>query len=133
MTEAEIATPEMGAPEMGAPEMIAPEMGASEIMAPEITTVDSRVVYRNRWMTVREDRIRRQDGSDGIYGVVDKPDFVVVIAVEPDGAMHLVEQYRYPIGAAVLGIAAGCLGGSAGRVDRGRRAGRAAGGDPGSR
>ena len=66
---------------------------------PEITTLDSRVVYRNRWMTVREDRIRRQDGSDGIYGVVDKPDFVVVLAIEPDGAMHLVEQYRYPIGA----------------------------------
>ncbi len=67
--------------------------------AAEITTLDSRVVYRNRWMTVREDRIRRRDGSDGIYGVVDKPDFVVVLAVEPDGAMHLVEQYRYPIGA----------------------------------
>ena len=65
----------------------------------EIATVESRVVYRNRWMTVREDRIRRADGSDGIYGVVEKPDFVVVIAVEPDGAMHLVEQYRYPIGA----------------------------------
>ena len=65
----------------------------------EITTLDSRVVYRNRWMTVREDRIRRRDGSDGIYGVVDKPDFVVVLALEPDGAMHLVEQYRYPIGA----------------------------------
>ena len=65
----------------------------------EITTLDSRVVYRNRWMTVREDRIRRRDGSDGIYGVVDKPDFVVVIALEADGAMYLVEQYRYPIGA----------------------------------
>lgn len=65
----------------------------------EITTLETRVVYRNRWMTVREDRIRRRDGSDGIYGVVEKPDFVVVLAVEPDGAMHLVEQYRYPIGA----------------------------------
>lgn len=65
----------------------------------EITMLDSRVVYRNSWMTVREDRIRRRDGSDGIYGVVDKPEFVVVLALEADGAMHLVEQYRYPIGA----------------------------------
>ena len=65
----------------------------------EIATLDSRIVYRNRWMTVREDRIRRRDGAEGLYGVVDKPDFVVVIPVEADGSMHLVEQYRYPIGA----------------------------------
>jgi 8-oxo-dGTP pyrophosphatase MutT (NUDIX family) len=53
-------------------------------------------VYRNRWMTVREDAIRRQDGSSGIYGVVSKPDFSLIIPYE-DGAFHLVEQYRYPV------------------------------------
>ncbi|MDQ3601656.1 MAG: ADP-ribose pyrophosphatase, partial [Actinomycetota bacterium] len=36
-------------------------------------TVRSREVYANPWMTVREDEVRRADGSDGIYGVVDKP------------------------------------------------------------
>jgi ADP-ribose pyrophosphatase len=61
-----------------------------------IETVSSREVYRNRWMTVREDAIRRQDGSSGIYGVVVKPDFALVIPYE-DGAFHLVEQYRYPV------------------------------------
>ena len=33
-------------------------------------------------MRVREDTIRRRDGSSGIYGVVDKPDFVVIVPVE---------------------------------------------------
>ena len=33
----------------------------------------SREVYRNPWMIVREDDIRRPDGSLGIYGVIDKP------------------------------------------------------------
>jgi ADP-ribose pyrophosphatase len=65
---------------------------------PEIRTLDTRVVYRNRWMTVREDRIERADGSPGLYGVVEKPDFAVIAAVQ-DGWVHLVEQYRYPIGA----------------------------------
>jgi hypothetical protein len=37
------------------------------------------VVYENRWMKVREDAIRRQDGSIGIYGVVEKSDFVVIV------------------------------------------------------
>jgi ADP-ribose pyrophosphatase len=62
-----------------------------------ILTTGSRVVYRNRWMTVREDAIERADGSPGIYSVVEKPDFALVIPIEEDG-LYLVEQYRYPIG-----------------------------------
>jgi 8-oxo-dGTP pyrophosphatase MutT (NUDIX family) len=61
-----------------------------------IETLSSREVYRNRWMTVREDSIRRQDGSNGIYGVVCKPDFSLIIPYE-SGEFHLVEQYRYPV------------------------------------
>jgi 8-oxo-dGDP phosphatase len=57
----------------------------------------SRQVYANQWMTVREDDIRRSDGSTGIYGVVDKPDYALVIAVRDD-EVHLVEQFRYPLG-----------------------------------
>lgn len=65
-----------------------------ETGAPELT--GSRLVYRNAWMRVREDSLRRPDGSDGLYGVVDKPDFVVTVPAENDG-FHLVEQYRYPV------------------------------------
>jgi 8-oxo-dGTP pyrophosphatase MutT (NUDIX family) len=48
-------------------------------------------------MTVREDDIRRQDGSPGIYGVIEKPTFALVIATDGD-RYQLVEQFRYPIG-----------------------------------
>jgi 8-oxo-dGTP pyrophosphatase MutT (NUDIX family) len=60
-------------------------------------TLSSRTVYQNRWMTVREDAIRRADGSEGIYGVVDKPDSAMVIPVE-NGRVHMVQQYRYAAG-----------------------------------
>ena len=63
---------------------------------PEIQTLSSSVVYQNRWMTVREDKIIRADGSSGIYGVVEKQDFAVIAAVQ-DGKIYLVEQYRYPV------------------------------------
>ena len=63
---------------------------------PEIETTASTVVYRNPWMTVREDAIRRADGAAGVYGVVEKLDFAVVAAIG-DGHVHLVEQYRYPV------------------------------------
>ncbi|MET0402592.1 MAG: NUDIX hydrolase [Cystobacter sp.] len=64
--------------------------------APLIQTLSSREVYRNRWMTVREDILRRPDGSEGLYGLVDKLDFSLIIPWE-DGDFHLVEQYRYPL------------------------------------
>lgn len=63
----------------------------------EMETTATRIVYENRWMRVREDAIRRRDGSSGIFGVVEKPDFVVIVPVEDDGRLHLVEQFRYPV------------------------------------
>jgi len=62
----------------------------------KITTLDSQIVYKNRWMEVREDKIRRPSGAEGLYGVVDKPDFVVIVPIQ-DNAIPLVEQYRYPV------------------------------------
>ena len=62
----------------------------------EIETLESRVVYQNKWMSVREDKIRRVSGAEGIFGVVDKADFVVILPIQ-DGYIHLVEQYRYPV------------------------------------
>lgn len=59
--------------------------------------VASREVYRNPWMIVREDDVRRQDGSLGIYGVIDKPAYALVIARDGN-RVRLVEQFRYPIG-----------------------------------
>jgi 8-oxo-dGTP pyrophosphatase MutT (NUDIX family) len=61
-----------------------------------VEALGSREVYANSWMTVREDSIRRADGSPGIYGVVDKPDYALVIPADGD-RFHLVEQYRYPL------------------------------------
>ncbi|HEY0640698.1 MAG TPA: NUDIX hydrolase [Pseudonocardiaceae bacterium] len=60
-------------------------------------TVGTRQVYVNPWLSVREDAIRRGDGSDGIYCVVDKPTYALIIPADGD-RLHLVEQYRYPLG-----------------------------------
>ena len=59
--------------------------------------LSTREVYANPWMVVREDRIRHQDGSDGIYGVIDKPDYALIVPADGD-RFHLVEQFRYPLG-----------------------------------
>ena len=62
----------------------------------DVETLGSKQVYANPWMSVREDAIRRPDGSTGIYGVVDTPDIALIIPAEGD-RLHLVEQYRYPV------------------------------------
>jgi len=67
-----------------------------------IVTVGTREVYRNPWMTVREDAIERTDpdgaAHPGIYAVVMKPHAAVVVPW--DGRrVHLVGQDRYPLGA----------------------------------
>lgn len=67
----------------------------------DLKTVSSRVVYENPWISVREDAIERADGSPGIYSVVDKGNYAVVVPYEHDGendGFWLVEQYRYPVG-----------------------------------
>lgn len=59
-------------------------------------TLSSRIAYENRWTRVREDSIRLPDGTESIYGVVERSDFVIVVALQ-DGNVTLVEQYRYPV------------------------------------
>lgn len=64
---------------------------------PEITQLSTTVVYQTPWMRVREDEIAYQDGSTGIYSVLEKPDFALVIPYENQG-FWLVEQFRYAVG-----------------------------------
>ena len=58
--------------------------------------LDSRTVYTNPWMTVREDRVIRPDGKEGIYGVVQTRIATGVVALTPELEVYFVGQYRYP-------------------------------------
>jgi 8-oxo-dGTP pyrophosphatase MutT (NUDIX family) len=60
-------------------------------------TTSSREIYRNAWIRVREDQVERQDGSTGVYGVIERDDFALVLPAERDG-FWLVEQFRQPLG-----------------------------------
>ncbi|HZD31521.1 MAG TPA: NUDIX hydrolase [Candidatus Angelobacter sp.] len=73
-----------------------------------IRQLSSRVVYRNHWMTVREDEIERSNGVRGIYGVVEKPDSAIIMAMEGDD-IYLVEQFRYAVGVQSLEFPQGSL------------------------
>ncbi|MEV0762769.1 NUDIX hydrolase [Nocardia sp. NPDC050435] len=58
-------------------------------------TLSSREVYKNKWLSVREDQVIRPDGQEGIYGVVELPYSVGIVALDAEGRIALVEQWRY--------------------------------------
>ena len=60
-------------------------------------TLGSRVVYKNPWITVREDSVICPDGSEGIYGVVVPKIATGVVALTPQREVYLVGQFRYPL------------------------------------
>jgi 8-oxo-dGTP pyrophosphatase MutT (NUDIX family) len=61
-----------------------------------ITTLATREVYRNPWLSMREDQILRSNGKPGIYSVIDKDDCAIIIPIEGE-TVYLVEQFRYTI------------------------------------
>jgi 8-oxo-dGTP pyrophosphatase MutT (NUDIX family) len=62
-----------------------------------IRRLSSRLVYANPYLRLREDAIEQPDGTRGIYSVVEKPDFALVVPFDGE-RLHLVGQYRYPVG-----------------------------------
>jgi len=61
-----------------------------------IRTLSSREIYRNPWLSLREDQIERDNGAKGIYSVVDKDDCAAILPIEGD-TIYLIEQFRYTI------------------------------------
>jgi 8-oxo-dGTP pyrophosphatase MutT (NUDIX family) len=85
-----------------------------------IATLSTREVYRNPWLSVREDQILRSNGNPGIYGVVDKEDCAIILPIDVDATgrevIWLVEQFRYTIQQRCLELPQG--GWEMGGVDR---------------
>ncbi|MBU6389469.1 NUDIX hydrolase [Patescibacteria group bacterium] len=58
--------------------------------------LDSRIVYQNPWIKVREDKVVRPNGQPGIYGVVMTPPSVMIVPLTENGEVYMIGQNRYP-------------------------------------
>ena len=72
-------------------------------------TLESREVYRGRILHVRVDRVRLPNGKEGVREVVEHPGGVAVFAMDGQGRVALVRQFRYPLGEVTLELPAGKL------------------------
>ncbi len=61
-------------------------------------TNQTREIYDNPWISVREDQVTNPAGNPGIYGVVHfKSKAIGIIPVDEEGYTYLVGQYRYAL------------------------------------
>ena len=70
-------------------------------------TLESREVYRGRILRVREDKVSLPNGKTGTREVVEHPGGVGILALDDDGCVVLVRQYRYAFSRVLTEIPAG--------------------------
>ncbi len=73
------------------------------------TLIDSDVIHRGRTLEFRVDTLVRADGRQVRRDVAGHPGAVAVVAVDDDGNVLLVRQWRHPAGRALVEIPAGTL------------------------
>ncbi len=77
-----------------------------------IKTVSKKTVYKDAWMSVRQDEIIFPNGKNGTYGVIDRNDGAFVIIYTPEHQILLLKQYRYPIDNFDWGLPGGGINGA---------------------
>ncbi|NUP28406.1 MAG: NUDIX hydrolase, partial [Nocardia sp.] len=75
----------------------------------DFATVDSRVVYSGAILALRVDRVEMPDGRVVEREVVEHHGAVAVVAVDDDGRVVLIRQYRHPLGERLLELPAGLI------------------------
>ncbi len=71
--------------------------------------VDSRSIHAGRYLQLVIETIERADGTRHEREVVVHPGAVAIVAIDDDGRVLLVRQWRLPAGRAMLEIPAGTL------------------------
>jgi ADP-ribose pyrophosphatase len=77
----------------------------------------SEVIHRGRYLEFRVETIERPDGTRSTRDIVGHPGAVAVLAVDDEGRLLLVRQWRVAAGRALLEIPAGTLDVHAGAVE----------------
>lgn len=75
----------------------------------EYGLVDSETVFEGRIITVRRDTVRMSDDSTSVREVVDHGGAVAIVALDDEGRVVLVNQYRHPVRARLDELPAGLL------------------------
>ena len=76
-------------------------------MAHRYEVLSSEEIYAGRVISMRRDTVAMPGGGDSIREVVHHPGAVGVVALDDEGQVVLVRQYRHPVGEHLLELPAG--------------------------
>jgi ADP-ribose pyrophosphatase len=71
--------------------------------------LNSRDIYRNRWLSVREDSVIRPGGTEGLFGVVRMKPGSSVLAMTEHQEVFLVREFKYGVARETLELISGAL------------------------
>jgi ADP-ribose pyrophosphatase len=70
--------------------------------------IKRQLIYQNPWIKLWEDKVIRPDGKIGIYGFLEKPTGIFIIAYsDKNKSIYFLKQHRYPINKTIYEIPAG--------------------------
>jgi ADP-ribose pyrophosphatase len=73
------------------------------------TVIGSEILHRGRLGNFRVDTVRFSDGRTSTREILGHPGAVAIVAIDPDGSVLFVRQWRTAAGRALLEIPAGTL------------------------
>jgi ADP-ribose pyrophosphatase len=73
----------------------------------EYRLLASETVYEGRVISLRRDTVAMPGGGESVREVVSHPGAVAVVAVDDDGRVVLLRQYRHPVGGYLWELPAG--------------------------
>jgi ADP-ribose pyrophosphatase len=68
-----------------------------------------RRVYQGELMEVFEDEVVKPDGEEGVYSTVKLEDGASVLALDEEGFVYLVKEFRYALGREDVAVVAGAI------------------------
>lgn len=60
--------------------------------------ISSKITYKNPWMRIREDKVITPLGKEGIYGVMESSDSVMITVLNDNNELYLIRTFSYPAG-----------------------------------
>ncbi|WAC06735.1 MAG: NUDIX hydrolase [Thermodesulfobacteriota bacterium] len=83
--------------------------------------LSTKTVYRNPWITVREDQVIHPGGNQGIFGVIEMKAGSTVLALNSKSEVFLIKEFKYGIARESIELMSGGLDSAESAIDGAKR------------
>lgn len=70
-------------------------------------TLRQKRIYQDHWLSLRKDKVKKPDGTEGVYSVIEHQGGVAIAAITENAEIYLVGEWKYPIAKYLWTVCAG--------------------------